>query len=609
MAPETSQFESSEMLATFLASTPLLEESWRLCSHANAAAQRSFAVNVVGQVAYVAFSAVQMVESGRNLVELERCGRGILGSFPCHVEGKKAVMVDGGLLQLFLSFYSSQAFQNKISEIFSTSKSVVLAGHSLGGGVASLSALWLLSHIRTTTTKSSPTVFCITYGSPMLGNEPFSQAVLQDRWGGNFCHIVAQHDIVPRLPFASSFPLDVERLRGLFVQLALQLSDENKAELFDKVLASRFGPAAGDDQERSWYWPFGSYMICTDKGAVCLDNGTAIVKLLYLMLAEGSANSCIDDHLKYEDYVSKVCLQYLQKRRLFEVSSSESSSESGIALALQSSRISSHQEPVFGTAVICLATARQLGWRRNLNTAKMAVSLSKINPFRAELEWYKTYCDRSDDQLGYYDSFKRRGASKRDFKVNMNRLRLGCFWDDVIYKLEKNQLAHDFHKLPKYVNASQFYKLLVEPLEIAEYYRTGVHREKGHYVEHGREKRFKIFDRWWGDRKVGDEESKPRSKYASLTQDSCFWAKVEEARDLIYNVTRETDPGRHLLLLDKIQKFEQYANGMIERKEVSVDVLAKNSSYNLFREEWSGLKSQLQLLPSQFPGFQDGMVQ
>ncbi|KAL2247080.1 UNVERIFIED_CONTAM: Lipase-like PAD4 [Sesamum indicum] len=499
----------------------------------------------------------------------------------------------------------------QIFEILNTSKSVVLAGHSLGGGVASLSALWLLSHIQTTSPSTS--VFCITYGSPMLGNEPFSQAILQERWGGNFCHIVAQHDIVPRLPFAPSFPSDVERLRALFMQLALQLSDENKAELFDKVLAcieARFGPAAGDDhQERRRYWPFGSYMIFTDKGSVCLDNGTAIIKLLYLMLAEGSANSCTDDHLKYEDYVTKVCLHYLVKRRLLEVSFSESSSESGIALALQSSNISSHQESVYGTAVNCLATARQLGWRRNLNTAKMAVSLSKINPFRAELEWYKTYCDRSEDLLGYYDSFKRRGASKRDFKVNMNRLRLGCFWDDLIDKLEKNQLAHDFHKLSKYVNASQFYKLLVEPLEIAEYYRTGMHREKGHYVEHGREKRFKIFDRWWGNRKVGDEESKPRSMYASLTQDSCFWAKVEEARDLIFNVTREPDPRRHLLPLDKIQKFEQHANGMIERKEVAVDVLAKNSSYNLFREEWSCLKSQLQLLPSQFPGFQDGMVQ
>ncbi|XP_012839476.1 PREDICTED: lipase-like PAD4 [Erythranthe guttata] len=241
----------------------------------------------------------------------------------------------------------------------------------------------------------------------------------------------------------------------------------------------------------------------------------------------------------------------------------------------------------------------------------MAVSLAKINPCRAQLEWYKSYCDDSDNELGYYDSFKQIVASRRDAKVNMNRIRLGCFWDDFIDKLENNHLTHDFHKLPKYVNASQFYKLLVEPLEIAEYYRKNVHMEKGHYIENGREKRFKIFDKWWRERKVGDEEGKPRSKYASLTQDSCFWARVEEARDGIYRVLGETDVGRRLVLLGKIETFEAYANGMIERKEVSVDVVAKNSSYNLFVEEWRGLKLQMKMImPSpHFPGFQDGMVQ
>ncbi|KAI3462425.1 hypothetical protein Pfo_019088 [Paulownia fortunei] len=622
MAPETSQFESSEMLATFLASTPLLEESWRLCSRANAAAQRSFTVNVVGQMAYMAFSGVQVVacsgESCRNLVELESCAKGIFSSFPCHVEGKEPVMVHGGLLQLFLSFYESQIFQQKMLEILNESKSVVFAGHSLGGAVASLSALWLLSYIQMTS--PSVSVFCITYGSPMLGNESFSQAILQERWGGNFCHIVAQHDIVPRLLFAPSSPF-VPQLRALFqfwhlsmtspyfVKLALQVSHEDKAELLDKVLAcveGRLRP--GEDQESYPYWPFGSYMFCTEKGAICLDNATAIVKFLYLTMAECSANSCIEDHLKYGDYVGKICWQYLQKGSFTDESFSESSNKAGIALALQSSGISS-QEPVYGTAMNCLATARQLGWKRNLNNAKMAVSLAKINPCRAELEWYKAFCDDSYDQLGYYDSFKRRGASKRDFKVNMNRLRLGRFWDDLIDKLEKNQLTHDFHKLTKYVNGSQFYKLLVEPLEIAEYYKTGMHMEKGHYIEHGREKRFKIFDKWWGDRKVGDEESKPRTKYASLTQDSCFWARVEEARDFICQVACETDSGRRLLLLDKIEKFEQYASRLIERKEVSIDVLAKNSSYSFFTAEWRDLKSQLQLLPPHFPGFQDGMVQ
>ncbi|KAK6150797.1 hypothetical protein DH2020_015729 [Rehmannia glutinosa] len=611
------------MLATYLASTPLLEESWRLCSRANTAAQQSFAVNRVGKVAYVAFSGVQVVdcseESCRSLVELESGAKGIFGAFCGGGEGdREPIMVHGGLLQLFLCFYHTHNFQHKMLEILNESKSVVFTGHSLGGALASLSALWLLSTIQT----ASPSihVLCITYGSPMLGNQSFSQAILQERWGGNFFHVVAEHDIVPRLLFAPASPF-MDQLRALFefwqlsmaspylTQLAPKLSYENITEVFEKVLACvEERSRRGDDQERSSFWPFGSYLFCTENGAICLDNRMAIVKLLYLTLAKGSAKSCVEDHLKYENYVGGVCWQYLQRKSLTDVYFSESSNEAGIALALQSSGIAS-QEPIYGAAKNCLAMARQLGCRRNLNNAKMAVSLAKITPLRAQIEWYKAFCDDSDDQLGYYDSFKRRSASKRGSKVNMNRVRLGQFWDEVINMLETNQLTQDFHNLPKYVNASQFYKLLVEPLEIAEYYRTGMHKKKGHYIEHGREKRFKIFDKWWRDRKVGDEERNPRSKFASLTQDSCFWARVEEARDNMYRITSEMDLGRHSLLLDKIEKFERYASGMIERMEVSVDVLAKNSSYNLFREEWKVLQSQMQLLPTRFPVSQDGMVQ
>ncbi|KAK4477771.1 hypothetical protein RD792_017033 [Penstemon davidsonii] len=610
------------MLATFLASTPLLEESWRFCSRATAVAQRSFTVDRVGEVAYLAFSGVQMVacpeDSCRSLVELESGGgKGIFSGFPVNIEGREEpIMVHGSLLQLFLSFYHTQNFQHKMLEILNECKSVVFTGHSLGGALASLSALWLLSNIQTTS--SSISVFCITYGSPLLGNESFSQAILQERLGGNFCHIVAQHDILPRLLFAPSFPF-ISQLHSLFEfwnlsmtspYLGFQLSDENKDVLFYKVSAyteARF--KGGEKHERSPYWPFGSYMFCTEKGAICLDNPLAIVELLYLLMGKGSPASCIDDHLKYGDYVGKIFWHYLQNKSFMEVCFSESSNEAGITLALQSSGIS-YQEPAFGNAKNCLAVARHIGCSRNLNNAKMAVSLSKITPLRAQIEWYKAFCDNSDDQLGYYDSFKQRGASKRGVKVNINCIRLGEFWDELIKMMETNKLTHDFHKLAKYVNASQFYKLLVEPLEIAEYYRTCMHKKKGHYIEHGREKRFKIFDKWWRERRVGDEEKNSRSKFASLTQDSCFWARVEEARECVLLATGEMDPGRRLVLLDKIEKFEQYASGLVERKEVSIDVLAKNSSYSMFREAWGDLKPQLMhQLPSHFQSFQDKMVQ
>jgi hypothetical protein len=247
-----------------------------------------------------------------------------------------------------------------------------------------------------------------------------------------------------------------------------------------------------------------------------------------------------------------------------------------------------------------------------LNAASLALKLSKVNPYRAQIEWYKSWCDEQEDEKGYYDSFKTRGASKRDMRVNINRHKLARFWNNVIDMLEKNELPHDFDQRAKWVCASQFYKLLSEPLDIAEYYGKGMHITKGHYMEHGREKRYEIFDRWWTNRKVTTgEENKERSKFASSTQDSCFWAKVEEARDWLNGMRSERDTNRLAMLWEKIENFEKYATELIQNKEVSCDVLAKNSSYSTWVEdlkEMKQLRANIPRYPQQFTRFLDGVV-
>ena len=64
----------SEMLAMFLASTPLLSESWRLCNISNSSTSRGFLVEQIGDVGYIAFSGIQTVgnsePSCRNFVPL-----------------------------------------------------------------------------------------------------------------------------------------------------------------------------------------------------------------------------------------------------------------------------------------------------------------------------------------------------------------------------------------------------------------------------------------------------------------------------------------------------------------------------------------------------------
>ncbi|XP_060175732.1 lipase-like PAD4 isoform X1 [Lycium barbarum] len=594
MESEASSFESSETLAALVASTPLLEESWKACGVADASEVSHFAVIRVGGTAYVGFSGVKLAagvdQSCRNLVPLPDEHFSAL----C-LDGPDPPMVHARLLHLFLSVHTDNVFRDQMVEIMNTTKSIVITGHSVGGAIASLLALWLLCHLQTICS-----VICITFGSPMLGNESFSRAILQERWAGHFCHLVSQHDIVPRLLFAPSIPLASSSCSFQFIS---HLSEENKTQLFRIVLFSLGVLSKGEC--KSSFWPFGSFLFCTNTGAVCVDNGMLVIKLLYLTLLNGSLSSSLEDHLGYADFIQKFHWQFIENRSFMGGNLPESSYEAGITLALESLGIASH-ELNSEDAREALKKAKKLGRTRNLNSANLAIGLSKINPLRSQIEWYKASCDNSGDQMGYYDSFKQRGASKRDFKVNMNRIKLAKFWDSVIDKLEANELPYDFHKRAKWRNASQYYKLLVEPLDIAEYYRSETHHAKGHYMQHGRDKRYKIFDKWWSDQNGTDDHPTARSRFASLTQDSCFWAQVEEARDRLIKVRAEADARNFIKILEDITKFDQYARSLIENKEVSVDVFAKNSSYTLFIEEWKKFQSQLQLFQPQFPGILEG---
>ena len=123
-------------------------------------------------------------------------------------------------------------------------------------------------------------------------------------------------------------------------------------------------------------------------------------------------------------------------------------------------------------------------------------------------------------------------------------------------------------------------------------------------MTHGRERRYELFDRWWQEKACtggagGDvtssmlaasASSRRRSKYAGLTQDPCFWARVEEAREQTESARGERDVAELAMKLEELQEFERYSRELVASKEVSVDVLAPQSSYTLWVEEWNQLK-------------------
>ncbi|GMG99829.1 hypothetical protein Nepgr_001669 [Nepenthes gracilis] len=599
MEDEASPFETSEMMGSFLASTPLLEASWNLCSRANATAPGSFLTGQVESADLIAFSGTEFVNGSEadtdDLVPLAGVLGGLFSALDCRDGSSRGggtdderVMVHAGLLKRFLSIFESPGLQNRMKAMEERKRSVVL------------------------------TVLCITFGSPLLGNKSLIRAILRQRWGGNFCHVVMRHDIVPRLLFAPLASLNTQLLCLLRCgqlpmmcphsgQPAIQISNEQKAQLLRFVLdfAEARLTTTDEDMGTGLFWPFGTYLFCSEGGAICVDghNTVATAKLLHLILATATATSCIDDHLKYGECVQKISLQFLKTKGFMEGNPPESSYEAGLALALESSGLAS-QELISISARDCLQTVRQINVAPTLNCANLAKCLSKITRNRAQIEWYKASCDVSDEQMGYYDSFKQNQASMREAHVNKFRIKLARFWDGVINMIDNNELPYDFHTRSKWINASHFYQLLVEPLDIAEYYRTGMHHKQGHYLKHGRERRHEIFDKWWKGKNINEEENKRRN-FAGLTQDSCFWARVEEAQESLEKVRSERNPMKLAELWQGVEEVAEYARKLIENKRVSKDVLAKKSSYSLLEEELVQLrdmKSKLQQFPPQFPG-------
>lgn len=229
-------------------------------------------------------------------------------------------------------------------------KSLVITGHSIGGAIASLCTLWLLSYLKSIS--SSLPVMCITFGSPLLGNKSFSQAISREKWGGNFCHVVSKHDIMPRLLFAPITP-HTSQLNFLlqfwrfsmnspeYGKLAAQVSEKEKAELFTAVLDSlETATQNGEAAEASvpiLFHPFGSYLFVSEEGALCVDSPHTIITMMRLLLSTSSPTNSIEEHLKYGQLVNKLSLEMLNKKNTMLGNIPNSSYEAGLELAIQSS--------------------------------------------------------------------------------------------------------------------------------------------------------------------------------------------------------------------------------------------------------------------------------
>ena len=210
-------------------------------------------------------------------------------------------------------------------------------------------------------------------------------------------------------------------------------------------------------------------------------------------------------------------------------------------------------------ARLCLRAAGELERQKFSNEAKINDKKNTIETKIRELEEYRTRCEIS--RVGYYDAFKLQKDPK-DFHANVKRLELAGVWDEIIEMLKRYELPDEFEAKSEWINRGTEFRRLLEPLDIANYYRHLKNEDTGPYMIRARPKRYRYTQRWVehaNRMKKGDSES-------------TMWAEVEELRG------RTSKSRSFEEVKDKVVKLEQQIRLWTEKGELQKDVFLEETT-------------------------------
>ncbi|GLJ40550.1 hypothetical protein SUGI_0836640 [Cryptomeria japonica] len=428
---------------------------------------------------------------------------------------------------------------------------------------------------------------CITFSSPLVGNVALRESIGSQDWLGRFFHVVSTHDFVPRMLLAP-FESIVLHLISIFSQGEIIMGND-----FDPIQACR---ELLDNVKclgkSSPYKPFGIYMIYSTQGAACIEDSQAALEMLILTLQSteenGIADALISEHKSYGDKLKNVFESGYSTRasNIFP----ESSVETGIALQLEAMGFQTLTKSAFDA----LKKAANLKNKHDMDIKVLNSKLSENQSRLAELEWYIKMVSKGNS-CSSYDVFKDLGE-KKDFHINRHRMNLEDFWDKIIDMVKNQQLPSDFRYQNKWINARTTYRRLVEPLDIANFYH--LHSDRGSCLSiKNRLLRHRVLEKWLDDKNQtrierGRGRKKNRTKFASLTEDSRFWARVEEADKDLTNLQPKKEQTIIAHLKKSLKDFEAYVSKMIKEKSISMEVFFEESGFMIWWKKYREFQQQ-----------------
>ncbi|KAG5224322.1 senescence-associated carboxylesterase [Salix suchowensis] len=386
---------------------------------------------------------------------------------------------------------------------------------------------------------------CITFGSPFIGNHGLRQAILECSTRIScFLHVVGNKDLFPKA--------------------SISHNDTTQSAIEE-------------------YKAFGTFILCSERGCACVDDLVVVSRLLESTQRQ---DSCELQEMDY--YVEMV--NDLKSNVIIRGNSQRDPShmhplKAGIILQLETMGVEmTTQRKVDNNNLISRLEEREkILMAERVQTMDPRKKLNQIKIKMAHLEWYNKICKTKG--IGYYDCYKNLLGSS-DRAVTRLKKFLTNYWKSFVEGVERKPKKEGAFIRGTWLYSGRNYRRMVEPLDIAEYYRDS---DKRDYQTHGRSRHYILLEKWQEEDaeklKSSPNNKKKQNVAGILTEDSCFWAKVEDAliSCKLFNDGTSSAVEKQLAK-ENLDMFEHYAVNQINNYAVSPEIFLKESSF--FMKWW-----------------------
>ncbi|XP_076916906.1 senescence-associated carboxylesterase 101-like [Bidens hawaiensis] len=415
--------------------------------------------------------------------------------------------------------------------------SLIITGSGLGGYLAILFTLRLHHAIDVEESNGSKITrrpICITFGSPIIGDGRFQHAIAErPQWKSTFLNVVAKKD-----PLASFFSSNTP------------------------------------------YKPLGTYLFCTESGGyTTFEDQDSILQVLDSMKLLNAGNLRIYDYANVLRSIRrKVLYRGISESNKFNLNPLRK----GITLQLKEAGVLNHTEDY----EIEEMEKKQIEMIRRKNMVNAYMPVKMLNDVKISLTYMEWYMRTMRKKGGYYDAYKditRNHMKITHQEIAIHHGRLVIYWRKLVE--EKNRMTQKESAMlrKRWLLGGTNYRRIVEPLDIAEYYRKG----QTNYMKY-RSNHYILLEKWSDEGKMNSIYGKEkRNKAVSLTEDSCFWAHVEEALISLQNLVNRWSANINIPTIEqKLENFEAYVMHEIKSYSVSPDIFLEGSSFMKWWDEY-----------------------